>query len=339
VPEPRFEPGDATAEIETQASPGHFPPRQQESNLAKIEFEEKEYETALYSELRAAKNRLWSPGQVLEAVLGFDYSVYNKNPMFWKKLGMKPPKGSKLNAAYPAHPKVTRPLPSFKLNLFVQAKRPKAYRPTATAKLAAAGLKSPHWRFNIYAPQQQRLLLLSALAGKKALVCYAAPAFHKALKLYSATLQERIIEKSTFPSVAKLGATHKAWNYSKFGATGVANIEPEAIFERSLQQRISTLIRNTRQDDEVGQVESLRHLWEAADLSSRHELHFLSARRQSKYLDRRSRIMKLKTRGDEKSEIMAYCLNLMNYSHTFRTTWLVISPSAEPEGTALPSSS
>lgn len=296
--------------------------------MAKIEFEEKEYETALYRELRTAKNRLWSPGQVLEAVLGFDYSVYNKNPKFWKKLGMNPPKGLKLSTTYPAHPKITRPLPSFKLNLFIQAKRPKAYRPKASAKLAAAGLKSPHWRFNIYAPQQNRLLLLSGMAGDKALVCYAAPAFHKALKLYSATLQKRIIKKSTFPLATDFGTTHKAWNYSKFGATGVANIEPEAISEKRLYQRVSAFISNTPQDNEADQVEALAQLWEAADRSSVHELEFLSARRQSKYLERRKQIMKLETLGDEKSKIMAYCLNLLNYSHAFRMTWLVISPIA-----------
>ncbi|WP_115512342.1 MULTISPECIES: hypothetical protein [Xanthomonas] len=303
--------------------------------MAKIEFEEKEYETALYRELRTAKNRLWSPGQVLEEVLGFDYSVYNKNPKFWKKLGVSRPKGLKLSTAYPAHPKITRPLPNFELNLFIQAKRPKAYRLKATATLAAAGLKSPHWRFNIKAAQQQRLLILSVLAGPKALVCYAAPAFHKALNLYSATLQNRIIEKSTFPTVTKLGPTHKAWNYSKSGA-GVANVEPEAIVEESLQERISNLLRTTRQGDEADQVEAdqvkvLARLWKAADQSSRHELEFLSARRQSKYLERQKKIMELKTLGDEKSEIMTHCLNLMNYSRTFSMTWLVISPIAKQE--------
>ncbi|MBB4126702.1 hypothetical protein GGR77_001992 [Xanthomonas translucens] len=302
--------------------------------MAKIEFEEKEYETALYRELRTAKNRLWSPGQVLESVLGFDHSVYSKNPKFWRKLGMKPKKGLKLSATYPAHPKITRPLPSFKLNLFIQAKRPKAYRPTATAKLAAAGLKSPHWRFSIYGPQQQRLLILSATAGNKALVCYAAPAFHKALKLYSATLQKRIIKKSTFPLAKNFGTAHKAWNYSKFGATGVANTDPKKIIEVSLKNRISALIRDLPQDDDVDQATALAQLWKAADESSREEIEFLSKRRKQKYEKRREEINKLNTLEDEKSKIMTHCLHLMNYSHAFRMTWLIISPNKAKSGNA-----
>lgn len=47
-----------------------------------VEFEEKEYESALYNQLASSNIHLWSPGQVLESYLGFDAALLVDDPFF-----------------------------------------------------------------------------------------------------------------------------------------------------------------------------------------------------------------------------------------------------------------
>ncbi len=297
--------------------------------MAKTEFEEREYETALYHELGSMNNHLWAPGQVLEALIGFDYSTYTQNPKFWNAVGMlAPPPGHVPNAAVPPFQNLSRPVPNFSLNLFIQAKRPHSHRLKAEAKLAAQGLGSPCWKFNIYQAQQARLKMLAAAAGPDALVCYAAPVFHTALDLYAATLSGTVIDKSTFPSALPLGI-HSAWNYSQAGIGGVANTEPERIVEARLDQRVLTLMRERGQLQTIPPLTALERLRTAADSSSEAEISSLSARRRTKYLALQKEVDALRPLGDEKAMMMVHCLHLMNYSNAFGTKWLVISPEAD----------
>ncbi|WOS39908.1 hypothetical protein [Xanthomonas rydalmerensis] len=296
--------------------------------MAKIQIEEREYETALYQELGSTNGHLWAPGQVLEAFMAFDYSTYTKNPKFWNAVGKNPQLGVNLNPKAPSFKKIKRPLPQFALNLFVQAKRPRSHRMKAEAKLAAHKLGSPCWRFKISQPQHRRLRKLAKAAGNKAYVCYAAPVFHMALKLYTAQLKGTIIDQSTFPPVLALGK-HHAWNYSQPGAKGVANSEPEPIEETGLRDRISAMLRDDQQHQEMSPGKALKRLWNAADASSKEEIESMGARRREKYLARRKAINALRTRGQEEARAMIYCLHLINYANTFDMIWLVISPVAK----------
>ena len=61
----------------------------------KCEFEEKSYEGPLYNQLERKNALIFTPGQVLEAVLGFDHSVWLTNSAIWETLGYdSPPAGA-----------------------------------------------------------------------------------------------------------------------------------------------------------------------------------------------------------------------------------------------------
>src|SRR5690242_12323773 len=91
------------------------------------EFEEKEFEGALYREL-ARGNLFWPPGQVLESYLGFDAALFVDDPFFWHLHGIRRwPRGFSLYSKWPHLPwnrLRRRRLPRFRVNCFIQAKRP-----------------------------------------------------------------------------------------------------------------------------------------------------------------------------------------------------------------------
>src|SRR5262249_54721912 len=71
------------------------------------EFEEKEYEGALYPELLSSpRMRPWTPGQVLEHQLGFDAALFVANT-FWSAVGRPACEGVRL-ARYGLSPMVQR---------------------------------------------------------------------------------------------------------------------------------------------------------------------------------------------------------------------------------------
>src|SRR5260370_26916224 len=92
------------------------------------EFEEKEYEAPLYRQLERGNPYLWTPGQVLEGYLGFDAALLLSDPYLWKLHGFRGPlRGFAPNrflwAFLPLELARNR-LPRFRLNCFIQAKRP-----------------------------------------------------------------------------------------------------------------------------------------------------------------------------------------------------------------------
>lgn len=205
------------------------------------EFEEREYEAPLYVQLQHTSADVWSPGQVLEAHVGFDHSLFTSHPYFWKLQGFAVPPLGVMLGAHPAEHwwherRFHRPLPDFALNLFIQAKRP-LVGSRATKALKAVGLKGPYWKFLI--SQEQQLVLESLATSTKgnALVCYACPAFDRVTELYAHSRAGSIVQTSTFPTVALLHA-HEAWYYTVPGCSGVANPTPERIEDIPLLQRI-----------------------------------------------------------------------------------------------------
>lgn len=93
------------------------------------EFEEKTYEAPLYNQMERANADLFTPGQVLENTLGFDRGLFLSQSALWKTLGYKSPLDGAALAYYdwPYAWGLPRPrvkLPRFRLNLFLQAKRP-----------------------------------------------------------------------------------------------------------------------------------------------------------------------------------------------------------------------
>jgi hypothetical protein len=213
------------------------------------EFEEKAYEGPLYNQLERGNNLLFTPGQVLEKTLGFDAGLFVAQAAIWETLGYKTPLQGAALAYYdwPFAWKLKQPkekIPRFRLNLFLQAKRPDFYtrRPRSLKKLNT--ISAPLWSFRVTRHQQRRLQRMSETLEGKAHVAYASPAFHTYTDLFRHTQRRTMVQNSSFPSVEIL-KDHDAWYYQRPGAQGAANPNPESIEEPSLLDRIAGLARAT----------------------------------------------------------------------------------------------
>lgn len=230
--------------------------------MPSAEFEEREFETPLYSQLQHT-SLVWSPGQVLEGHVGFDYAALCMDPRIWDIHDIKAPfAGVLLDDLrilwHMRRARSPRPLPSFELNLFLQAKRPEHIKRVAS-KLRQRGIQGPYWRFNVERIQQELLDSLASQMQGKGLVCYASPAFHRLSQLYSHITSGTMVENSTFPDASVLSG-HSKWNYDQPGNIGVANVEPRYVEGDSLLERLSSLLPDQAGVDEtafLGHLSSL----------------------------------------------------------------------------------
>lgn len=250
--------------------------------LKTAEFEEGEYRAPLFNQLETT-NLVWEPGQVFEKHIGIDRASWCANLHLLSLHGHAcAPKGVALpyydwDYIWSARKKKKR-LPSFRLNLFVQAKRP-LYGRYAPKVLKDLGLVSPYWRFEITPHQQIALEKLDVNLKGRAIVCYACPAFHREATLHKWTVEPQMVENSTFPAVRKLTG-HSAWNFSVPGTFGVANTEPSKIEARPLREQLGVLL-NQRNVSDIGVREELSELAEAvksAVKSDSDDASFLQAR-------------------------------------------------------------
>jgi hypothetical protein len=208
------------------------------------EFEEKEFEGPLYTQLLQGSNLLWPPGQVLEKTIGVDATMFTSHHFFWRLFGFSHPLQGALLPHYlwgfiRKHRNKDRKLPNFKLNLFIQSKRPEFYISTSR-KYQAKGINGSYWRFDVTKHQQRALEKVASKLKDCALVVYAAPVFHKVDDLYIHIRNNTIVQNSTFPPVIKLRA-HKSWIYQEPGIKGWAFSKPEFIEEPPLFDQITSM--------------------------------------------------------------------------------------------------
>lgn len=226
------------------------------------DFEESEYRGPLYNQLERGNHLVWEPGQVFEKHIGIDRAAYVTDPYFWGLHGLVSPMSGVVLLDYDWHyiwkeRLKNKILPDFKLNLFLQAKRPHAgTRPRG--KVKKAGITGDYWKFEITSHQQDALERMAANLNGKVVVCYAAPAFHTQAALYEHTKNQSIVQSSSFPPVSDL-AGHGAWYYDSGGLSGVANPDFVHMEFESLQTRIANLEEHT-QSKSVNAVESLSAL-------------------------------------------------------------------------------
>ena len=214
------------------------------------EFEEKTYEWPLYNQLERAQGFVYTPGQMMENLVGFDAGMFATNLTLWQTLGYSsPPGGTMLSGVTwpagwgPRSPKIA--FPSERLNLFLQAKRPVYHKRKPRALKPLNGIGTPLWAFKVTEHQQKLLETLATTTQGMAHVAYASAVFHTNAALFAHMKQGTIVENSTFPSANALKG-HAAWYYWCPGATGAANPEPETIEEAPLLNRIRTLARESR---------------------------------------------------------------------------------------------
>jgi hypothetical protein len=232
------------------------------------DFEERAYEAPLYNQLERGDRRVWTPGQVFEHHVGVDRGLFVDDDWIFQRHGHRAylPGAALARYSWPRAwfgTRRQRRLPNFRLNLFVQAKRP-FYSRRITKKVAGYGLTAPFWCFRIDDEQQKVLGRVAARLAGRALVTYASAAFHTYGDLYRHTQQGSVVVNSTFPSAQAL-AGHDAWYYSAPGAVGVANPNPTSIAEETLSHRIRDVVASApSQPSEAGDWP--RDLKELADV-------------------------------------------------------------------------
>ncbi|MCX6593687.1 MAG: hypothetical protein NTZ56_19400 [Acidobacteria bacterium] len=220
--------------------------------MTQAEFEERSYEAPLYNQLERGQKDIFTPGQVLESRVGFDRGLLLTQAAIWETLGYDAPLRGAALGYYdwpdewgPPHPR--RQLPRFRLNLFLQAKRPEFYKRKPRALRGITTIDAPLWAFRVTKHQQRLLEVLAQKTRGRAHVAYAAAAFHTNSELFTHTKRRTIVQSSTFPSAAALTG-HETWYYKEPGAQGAANPNPESIEEQPLLQRVRSLAEQSAVD-------------------------------------------------------------------------------------------
>ena len=234
--------------------------------MVTAEFEEKSYEGPLYNQLERANALLFTPGQVLENTVGFDRGLLVAQLALWQTLGYKSPlKGAAL-AYYdwpygwgPPSPRTQ--LPRFRLNLFLQAKRPGYYKRRPRPLRGITTISAPLRGFKVTEDQQRVLEMLAAKAKGRAHVAYASAVFHTNAALFSHTKLRTVMQNSTFPSVAALSGPRGSPKTGQSGSpqnrpveTMIQDIDPDV---RTLS---SVLVSNVLSEEKKQQVIALGRL-------------------------------------------------------------------------------
>ncbi len=215
------------------------------------EFEEKEFEAPLYSQLLLGSRKFATPGQVFEGHFGVDAFLEILNPVFWTFFGyVAPPKGVVLNdykwGFVWRRLGQRHPLPNFSVNALIQAKRPDALD-GRRSYFSPLGIPGRYWRFFITGHQQQILEHISMVLGNRALVLYASPAFDTYDDLYHLTTAGQVVDNSSFIKVQRMSG-HDSWNYDAPGTKGIAESEAEAIEDEDFYHQISRLLEAGNQN-------------------------------------------------------------------------------------------
>lgn len=209
------------------------------------EIEEKDFEAPLYNQLLSGHRHIATPGQVFEGKFGIDAALEVLDPLFWEFITNKSfvPKGVILdhyNWGF-IWRKIgrNRKLPTFSVNLLVQAKRPDVLN-GVNSKLSPFGITGQYWRFKITPHQQNILEKVEEKLNNKCLIVYASPAFDTFDSLYHHTEAGTVVNNTNFVKVSRL-KNHQSWNYNTPGARGVANIEPEEVNDPHIDEQIKNL--------------------------------------------------------------------------------------------------
>lgn len=230
------------------------------------EFHEQEFEGFLYRQLSANDRRLWHPHEVLEQYLGFDRALFLTRAYLRRIRG----RSGLLEGFGPfyyydlwpelAEAGVARSrLPRFRLNCFLQAKRPEYG--ARVPKVAVALSKSrPIYRFNCDGDQQATLERVARKLAHRAVFVYAAPVFHTSAQLFGHGTKGTVVEHTTFPGVLDM-VGHKRWYYNEPGAIGIRNPDSEPVALSDLQRRLLQLaepeVADRSQSDELSDLAAL----------------------------------------------------------------------------------
>ncbi|WP_159876109.1 hypothetical protein [Aquitalea denitrificans] len=303
--------------------------------MTPADFEESEYRGPLYNQLERGNHLVWEPGQVFEKHIGIDRAAYVTDPYFWDLHDLSAPMSGVILRDYDWHyiwekRLKNKILPDFKLNLFLQAKRPHAgTRPRG--KVKKAGIVGDYWKFEITRHQQVALEQMEKTLNGNAIVCYAAPAFHTQAALYEHTKNQSIVPSSSFPPASALTG-HGAWYYDNGGLSGVANPDFVRVEFEPLQTRIVSLMERTRPRS-VNARESLHDLASALIRSTSEIQEPASTDTWFQQLLNRvdahiSSMTELGFRDEEYIQALRNYMQVRAFCNAYRLDWLVIGKGA-----------
>jgi hypothetical protein len=215
----------------------------------RAQFEEKTYEQYRTTELVNGRQPFFSPGQILEAIVGFDVAIHTSNPFFWKhfppmypwwhRIFFMHPPGQQLRSEWWKElQREIEQFPKFKFNCFIQFKRPDRMVRSDAAEYSVWG--KPYFRYDTFSSQQRALDALALKTTGKVVVVYACPAFHTFAELYAAYESRKLVQQSNFCEIKKL-TDHSRYSFVSSGSSGIAHSEPVSVENIPFEQLLDTL--------------------------------------------------------------------------------------------------
>jgi hypothetical protein len=291
------------------------------------EFAEKEYEGFLYRQLERDNPYLWSPDQVLESYLGFDRAAFlDKRYLFHLHRYQGPLPGVFPNRfKWQRFPKrLHNRLPRFRVNCFIQAKRPE-FGSRRTKKLAALGSRTPYFKMTLVSDQQRTLEASAEKLQGRALFVYAAAAFWESQDLFRHGTQSSLVAHSTFPEVMNLKG-HSAWYYNRPGAYGVVNRGFESRELPPLETLIERLVAENANASEERLTPSLalEELFKELQIVIR-ETEGVNDRARSSYLaDEWRQIASISEQLELPTALTSF-LGIAAFAERFNLIWLTVA--------------
>lgn len=225
----------------------------------KPKYEEKTFESYFNTELDRRASIYFPFGQVQEGGIGADASGFSRSRWLWRRLGYPyllrmPFEGVDLREAADEMEfyidREINNIPSIKVNLFFQYKRPELI----TSKHGSEWVQwhQKYFRYDIYKEQQELLTHLASKLGTKALVLYASPALDSVNDLVNAKQRKCLIENTNFRPATQLAGHHRN-TYIKAGAYSIACSEPERMEDFNLLRQLEAVkdSSNIRDSDSV----------------------------------------------------------------------------------------
>lgn len=187
------------------------------------QFKEKTYEKYFGSELARRTNIIYSPDQCDEAFLGFDDAFYlplsfaRVRLPYMRRRRWRNMYGVSIRELENISPEMSRRMPPFRFNLFVQYKRPE-YLSRASAQEWSCW-DAPYYRYAPTPHQHEILRAIEQQSHGRASTVYASPAFWLADDLWTMVEEESVVENSNIVNVASLN-NHSRFTYVSAGNKG-----------------------------------------------------------------------------------------------------------------------
>jgi hypothetical protein len=135
---------------------------------------------------------------------------------------------------------MSRLMPTFKFNLFVQYKRPEFL--SRSSALEWPCWQQAYFRYETTAHQQNLLAKIDQQSHGRAATVYAAPAFWRSDELYSQVKAERVVKQSNIAGVGRLNG-HSRFSYCAAGCHGKGHSDPIDIESPSIGQILEAGMR------------------------------------------------------------------------------------------------